>query len=900
MNSRVTSQPPRRRFAAWLATAALLVTSAVSLAPLSAGTAQAATASYPWSKVASTGNYIADSYTDVPADHVFENLTTDRLLDVLSSNGNYYIVFAGPEHPASQALLGTINAQAKAAGISKIYHFDPYVDGYQLDSTLKNGVADVTGGNSVNFTGSTAKISDVWTLITNLLPAATIAEGGALYDYAGDTAVLLNVNITNRKDVETGKTVTKLAEVTADDAAAFAADTDGVKTATAAALATAFQGKTSAERSQFSFFSRLYNASASLTESSKTESADRTGSAVTIFDAADYPNESDFRLKSIDIKELYNLLNSPGEFAILFAGQGCHNTQAIIGSVAERAKELDVPVVYVVDFALDSNVKFGTGDDIDTATANSATGGLWIRASGTPSTTAPYRYGYSYLYGKLAEYFGPNWVTENSSKKSNSVSYFPNAVLGETPTSNPYAEGFDPTTQTANATRLQVPTLVRYNKDAADPVVGTWLHEDDVDAGATQTYTEYMLELSWVRQTDLAVADTNRTTGRDGLTKVEFAAEAVNALDGVLKADTVVTHEFTTAPTPTVEGSATIGSTLEGFWDEWSENPTLTYQWLADGVAISGATADTYTLTAAEAGKKITFAVTATRAGYRTTTKTSAATAKVGTFTASPTPTISGTAIPGNTLGLSTGSWSPWPDDAAFSFQWKANGVAISGATKNQYTVRTADLGKKITVTVTVKATGYVDTSRTSAAKSVTAYLVNTPVPVVKGTAKVGQKLSVATGTWSPSVAFSYQWKANGVAIKGATKSSYIVPANLVGKKITVTVTGKKTNYVTVTKTSAAKKVAAASFTKKPTPKVTGTAKVGKTLKVNLGTWSPKSGTKFSYAWYASGKAIKNAKASKFKLTKAQKGKKITVKVTAKKSGYITVTKASKATAKVR
>ncbi len=902
MRTIVTTHPPRRRFTATAAIAALTVSSAVALSPLSASTAQAAETSYPWSRVAATGDYIADKYAGVARGHVIENVTTDRLLDVLSSNGNYYIAFAGPEHAASQALVPVVNDAAKANGITKIYHFDPYVDGYQLDTTLANGVADVTGGASVNFSGN-AKISDVWKLITNLLPASTIQAGGALHEYAGDTALLLNVNITNRKDVETGKVVTTLAEVTDADAAAFAADTAGVKTATAAALATAFQGKTASVRSQFDFFERLYNASATKTEGS-TATADRIGGAVTLFDRADYPAAGDFKLKSIDIKELYNLLNSPGEFPILFAGQGCHNTQAIIASVAERAKQLNTPVVYVVDFALDSNVKFGTGDDIDTASGNSATGGLWVRAAGNPVTASPYRYGYSYLYGKIAEYFGPNWITENSSKKTSSVAYFPNAVLGEAPTVARYSSGndnpaFNPATDTANATRLQVPTLVRYNKDAAGgPIVGDWLHQDNVAAGAPQTYTEYMLELAWVRQTPLTLADTSRSTGRNGLTKAEFAAEAVDALDGVLKANTTVTHTFTTAPTPTIDGDATIGATLEGYWDEWSQNPELSYQWLADGVAIPGATSDSLTLTAQQGGKKITFAVTATRAGYQTTTRTSAATAPVGTFAQAPVPTIGGSPIPGDTLGLNTGNWSP---AASFAFQWNADGKPISGATENQYTVTKADLGKRLTVTVTGSAPGLVATSRTSAPTDPVAYQVQkAPTPKIKGTAKVGKTLTVTTGTWSPKVSFSYQWKEDGVAIAKATKASYKIAPAQAGKKITVTVTGKKANYTTVSKTSVAtKKVASLAFTKKPAPKLTGTVKVGKTLKVKLGTWAPKSGTKFSYAWFAAGKAIPGATSSKLTLTKALKGKKITVKVTAKKVGYTTTIKASKATAKV-
>jgi hypothetical protein len=88
------------------------------------------------------------------------------------------------------------------------------------------------------------------------------------------------------------------------------------------------------------------------------------------------------------------------------------------------------------------------------------------------------------------------------------------------------------------------------------------------------------------------------------------------------------------------------------------------------------------------------------------------------------------------------------------------------------------------------------------------------------------------------------------------------------------------------------------AFDKTPKPKITGKAKVGKKLKVKVGTWSPKPN--FTYQWYANGKAIKGATKASLKLKKAQKGKKITVKVTAKKAGFLTEKKTSKKTAKVK
>lgn len=88
-------------------------------------------------------------------------------------------------------------------------------------------------------------------------------------------------------------------------------------------------------------------------------------------------------------------------------------------------------------------------------------------------------------------------------------------------------------------------------------------------------------------------------------------------------------------------------------------------------------------------------------------------------------------------------------------------------------------------------------------------------------------------------------------------------------------------------------------FTSTPTPTTSGTAKVGKTLTAKPGTWKP-SGVKLSYQWYRSGSKISGATKSSYKLTSKDKAKKITVKVTGTKSGYLSVTKTSKSTAAVK
>ncbi|MFV0432859.1 MAG: choice-of-anchor M domain-containing protein [Leucobacter sp.] len=165
--------------------------------------------------------------------------------------------------------------------------------------------------------------------------------------------------------------------------------------------------------------------------------------------------------------------------------------------------------------------------------------------------------------------------------------------------------------------------------------------------------------------------------------------------------------------------------------------------------------------------------------------------------------------------------------------------------------------------------------------------------PTVSGTAQVGKKLTAKPGTWSPrGVALRYQWLRNGKPISKATKSNYTATPADVGKRVGVRVTGTLGDE-RVTRDSAAKKVAKGKLTA-PKPTISGTAKVGKTLKAKPGTWKPK-GTKLSYQWYANGKKISKATKSSYRIAKKYRGERITVRVTGKQAGYSTAHKTSSA-----
>jgi 5'-nucleotidase len=201
-----------------------------------------------------------------------------------------------------------------------------------------------------------------------------------------------------------------------------------------------------------------------------------------------------------------------------------------------------------------------------------------------------------------------------------------------------------------------------------------------------------------------------------------------------------------------------------------------------------------------------------------------------GTFVNDTKPVITGTAKVGSQLSASAGTWTPTP--GSVSYQWSAAGVEIGGATSATYTLTAAEAGKTITVAVTAKADGYDDktvvSDPTGAVEA--AVIVNTAVPVVSGTPRVGRTLTATSGTWTPTpTSVSFQWYANGAPIAGATGPSLVLGAAQVGTRVTVAATAHATGFADATAVSAQVGPVAqgsVALTVKTTPKK---IKVGKT-----------------------------------------------------------------------
>ena len=206
----------------------------------------------------------------------------------------------------------------------------------------------------------------------------------------------------------------------------------------------------------------------------------------------------------------------------------------------------------------------------------------------------------------------------------------------------------------------------------------------------------------------------------------------------------------------------------------------FTYQWQKNGMAISGATAASYTTPGTVSGDN--------GATFRVMVSNSAGSAmsNPATLTVDPAPVApSITTQPANqtvTVGQMATFSVMAAGTAPLTYQWQKNSANISGATSAIYTTPatvSGDSGATFRVMVTNSLKSIMSNSATltvnlaSVGPSITTQPANQTVTV-------GQTATfsvVAAGT----APLTYQWQKNNVNISGATAGSYTTPATLSG-----------------------------------------------------------------------------------------------------------------------
>ncbi|PVZ52604.1 hypothetical protein [Arthrobacter sp. H-02-3] len=385
----------------------------------------------------------------------------------------------------------------------------------------------------------------------------------------------------------------------------------------------------------------------------------------------------------------------------------------------------------------------------------------------------------------------------------------------------------------------------------------------------------------------IRVAVTGYAPGYEPVTLTSFATSVGGAWpQGAPIAGTPEPGQVLTAGQPVTEDSGT------------------TLQWLRDGIEITGATTNTYTVTDTDRGSVLVMRTSTTPTWdnpgitYTRQLQVPGAPAEQLPLTNVSLPVLDGEARMNKPVSVTPGTWSVPNDQLTISYRWSVNGQLLRDSDKATYTPDVGLLGRTLSVTVAASAPGYQTTKVTVTAPS----RVAEPDPeLVHGAWFASYPvIGVPFKVYDPffdsriddqDLKNTYQWLRAGTPIRGATGQAYTPVGADAGQTLSVAVStaykGRifRTQTVTALRPVPLRKLATAM------PTVTGTPKAGSVLRAKHGAWT--KGTVFTYQWLRNGIPISNATASTYKVRTADKGKRLTVRVTGTQAGYKTAARGS-------
>ncbi|MFI1394965.1 Ig-like domain-containing protein [Streptomyces sp. NPDC020681] len=280
------------------------------------------------------------------------------------------------------------------------------------------------------------------------------------------------------------------------------------------------------------------------------------------------------------------------------------------------------------------------------------------------------------------DFTAPVWFTSNTAYQSTAPAAATSTTLGTAPAS-PVVQGAS-VKLTATIAPAEAAGSVRFLDGATQ--LGTPVA---VSAGTASLTTSALAVGSHALKAEFTPADP-LAYGSSASTALPFTVK--------IKPPAVVTAAKVTG-TLKVGYTATCAVTFSGA-------TSTTYVWLRDTAVISGATARTRPLVAADYQHKTSCRAT----GTNTTGSTASTSPSVSVAAGNPLrnvtrPTIVGTARVGYRQTARPGTWTPAA--TTYAYTWKRDGRTISGATRATYYPTAADRRHLLTVTITAKRPGY-------------------------------------------------------------------------------------------------------------------------------------------------------------------------------------------------
>lgn len=310
------------------------------------------------------------------------------------------------------------------------------------------------------------------------------------------------------------------------------------------------------------------------------------------------------------------------------------------------------------------------------------------------------------------------------------------------------------------------------------PEIATQPSDTAVGVGGSATFTVAVsanpaATIQWFRGTEALSGETNSTLTVSGLTLKDsgstFHAVATSSIDTV----TSSTATLTVREIPAITSQPTGGSVNAGgsftFTVTATGTPTPTYQWRKGGVAISGATGNSLTLSSLKGTDAGDYSVVVSNAQGSVTS--SVATLVVPTppvITANP---VGGKKVVGESFTFSVIATGTAP----FTYQWKKDGTNISGATAANLALTSLKVEDAGSYSVTVSnSVGPVDSTaavlevdKALKAPTFTKQPANTSV-------RTGGSATLTVAAAGNPVP-TYQWFKNNVAISGQTGTSLAI-----------------------------------------------------------------------------------------------------------------------------
>lgn len=221
----------------------------------------------------------------------------------------------------------------------------------------------------------------------------------------------------------------------------------------------------------------------------------------------------------------------------------------------------------------------------------------------------------------------------------------------------------------------------------------------------------------------------------------------------------------------------------------------LSYQWLRNGFAISGATNSSYTVTAARLEDSASYSVRV--AGLGGSVDSNPGTLSVSPLGSGPL-VISSRPLNQNVAVGQSVTLSVVASGSGLTYLWTKNGGALAGATGANFTIASAQTGDAALYTVRVSSGGE---SESVSAKLTVGGVVGSGVTITSQPASrsvdAGQSVTFSVSATGAS-GLTYQWLKNGSAVSGAVSPNYTIASAQTGDagSYSVRVSGDGQNVV--------------------------------------------------------------------------------------------------------